>query len=367
MRSQNGVIGNNFLNRYNNFQKENVPFQNNNLLSTNPRFQNSMNNNGSLQMQQIMRMKQMQQIKKEEMMKNLGNIMEDKEKIRESVIRPYKENKQSSEIIIAQAKLLESDFTPKLQEWWLGRTNQPYKNILKNLKEEDYKKKYERKEDLVIHRVSSEDKIGLLNDYEEMKKNVEDHNKELKKIYAPSKEMEYKKNFKYIYKYKDRVKHNPKDFNDMKNDQIEFHKKEQQRMERNRNNIDDTIESCIASGIFDTEKNNKGKRKKDKRIRVNEDVNKNICDKTSSEDDIDNELKAELGDDYDDIMRQVEKELKNERKSLQMEKASQMQTQKKIKIRRIERENRSEINESKNISAEVDSTLRDKYKNRQKK
>ena len=51
------------------------------------------------------------------------------------------------------------EFVPEtIKDMWAKRTNQPYKNILKN---QDYSKKFEKKEDLIVHKIPNNNKSHL--------------------------------------------------------------------------------------------------------------------------------------------------------------------------------------------------------------
>jgi hypothetical protein len=97
---------NRLLNSYQNYQQSNNiqnRFQNNPLLNNNQMFQNNMNYNNSQQSQQmqsmymanIQRQKELQKIKHIEKLNELENKV-DKNKIRESVIKPVKLEKKNN-------------------------------------------------------------------------------------------------------------------------------------------------------------------------------------------------------------------------------------------------------------------------------
>lgn len=161
---------NNLLRMHQHFQQNNIPFQQNQLMVNNPNFTANMNNR---MFQQRLYMERMQQIhkarrgeniqfKEEELYKYLINpIQVDKAK-REEIKREFddlkmgyiieydkktKNDKQDDSLrkklskgyIISKKDLEKKAIgNKKLREWWGGRTNQPYKNILKK---ENYEKK----------------------------------------------------------------------------------------------------------------------------------------------------------------------------------------------------------------------------------
>ncbi len=291
---------NNFQNqllwKYQQYKQNNIPFQDNALLQNNPIFQNNMNYNNSeqikqmqmMQMAQMQRIKELQKIKRIEKMNELENNL-DKEKVRESIIRPLKINKKDNmDDIIKNAKEkwginikkglnknknpyqdISNQITDQLQnkvkEFHKKRTNLPYKNIIKD--EKHYKKfvenpligkinkttKKKREKELIVHRVTDADKEGVDEEFDKLQGEIEKHDGELKVIYSSSKEAEHKKKFEYNHKYKYRIKYDPSDHEKMKKDKISILKKEQHKMEKNKKKIDDVIQFLVDDGIFDNE------------------------------------------------------------------------------------------------------------------
>ena len=258
---------NNLLNGYNNYQKNNVPFQNNNLLRNNPMFQNSMNYNNSTQMKAMQEMQEkmanlrkLQQIKQNERLNELEKII-DKEKIRETIIKPLKvkEEKIDKNELNNMIVLKNKEFVPERENYWRARTNQPYKNILKN---EDYSLFFQKKnndlkkEELIVHKVTDADKLEerLLKEFVELSETIEKHDHELKAIYSLSEKMNHKKKFYYIHVNKyEKIKYDPADFNDMKHDKIELYKKEQEKIDKGKKKIDDIIEDLVYKGMLTQE------------------------------------------------------------------------------------------------------------------
>ena len=274
-------IRNQLLWKYQNSQ-QNVPFQNNSLLQQNPMFRDNMNYNNSqqLQMMQMMQVKQMQRIKELQKIKQIERLNElenslDKEKIRESVIKPLKiEKKNNMDDIIKNAKEkwgfdiskkksnknpyndINDQFQNKLETQkntlQKQRTNLPYKNIIKNIKKNDqhYEKHYKKfvdkplkgkvgtkeikkaQKQLLVHKVTDADKEGVEEEFDDLKQNLETHDDELKVIYSTSKEVEHKKKFEYNHKSKYRIKYNPDDHEDMKKDKINILKREQKKWKK---------------------------------------------------------------------------------------------------------------------------------------
>ena len=93
-------------------------------------------------------------------------------------------------------------FQYKLNEYWLKRTNEPYKNIIKD---KQYYEKFLQKEklqlidpnELIIHKTGESDKKGFDDECEKYTKGIELHNNEIKTIYSMTNELEHKKKFEY--------------------------------------------------------------------------------------------------------------------------------------------------------------------------
>jgi len=255
------------LNGYNNFQKNNIPFQNNDLLRNNPMFQNSMNYNNSTQIKAMQEMQEkmanlrkLQQIKQNVRLNELEKII-DKDKIRETIIKPLKVKEEKIDknelhnMIITKNK----EFVPEREDFWRARTNQPYKNILKN---EDYSLFFQKKnndlkkEELIVHKVTDADKLEerLMKEFIELSDAIEKHDHELKAIYSLSEKMNHKKKFYYVHVNKyEKIKYDPADFNDMKKDKVELYKKEQEKIDRGKKKIDDIIEDLVYKGMLTQE------------------------------------------------------------------------------------------------------------------
>jgi len=303
-QQQNGL-----LNSYRNYQQRNNPFQNNILLQNNASFKNNLNHNKSQQMQQLQmmhnsRMRQYQEIQKIKQIEKLNNLNKKykQEDIIKAVIRPNETTiKVNDPELMARIKLqkkvdIDKYLTEKVKEnknnlgkFWNQRTNQPYKNIIKDSKYIDkfINRKKINEEELIVHKITDADKEGVDDEFIQLQGTLEKHNNELKVIYSSSKEAEHKKKFEYNHKYKYRVKYNPSDHNVLKNEKyykrqqkkeisnkekvnniVNYYKQEQQKMEGNNNEI---VDSLIDNGIFNKDEleqycdNNTNISKEDKR------------------------------------------------------------------------------------------------------
>lgn len=325
--NQRNLQHNNLLSGYHNFQQNNIPFKNNNLLFNAPQFHKSQTND---MYQHMNRLKQAHELKRLEKINDIERVI-DKSVIHDSVIKPMKEIKEDRNLLMQKYNNLQNNFIPELERNWRNRTNQPYKNVLKD---DDYKKMnlvkkttFVTEKDLIVHTITDADKIGLMKDLAELNSLLEKHNGELKVLYSLSNESKNKKIFEYNHKEKYRVKYNPKDYTDLKSDKIEFIKNEQMKLEKDKKRMEDIIESLLSKGLLSGDN-------------IPE---TDTTDESVDIDTLEKELKAELGDDY----YKLEKEA-------------------------IEQLQSSNSNQSKNPTITtpkigvVTDNVRDKYKNRQK-
>ena len=231
MMNQQFGGNNRLLNGYNqNFNNRNL--SNNVLLQNNPMM--NMDQANQLQMMQSIQMqqaKEMQQVRHINKMNEINNKY-DKNKIRDAVIQPISITKKKEDKIKLENEWRNAErnyfdksrenYGTEVQEYWNKRTNQPYKNIIKN--DDVMKKQYKSKDDLIVHRVTREDKKGVDESYKKLEENLEKHDDELKTIYSISKKNEHKKKFEYNHVYKYRVQYDPKDHDNLKQDRIKYYK-----------------------------------------------------------------------------------------------------------------------------------------------
>ncbi|AYV78728.1 MAG: hypothetical protein Edafosvirus28_1 [Edafosvirus sp.] len=302
---------NKLLNGFQNTQS-NINNKNNNMLFKNNPLMNYNQNDSSQQLKKLHMMKmyhQMDKIKKLQKIKQMEKINEldkiyDNDKIKESVMpsRKIEKGLGDDEEINKEYIEIKSKYIPdknkntELKKLWQSRNNQPYKNIIQR----DNTKEIKTEEDLIVYKVADKDKIRDDKEYDEMHKNIKKYNNELKIIYSSSKEAEYKKKFEYNKVYTERLKSDSADFNDMKQDDIEYYKNEQKKIEKNKVKVDEILDSLVSNGI------------------LNEEEIKNMTENHSDEiniDKIENKLKEELGEEFDIIKSEAEKEIENEEKS----------------------------------------------------
>jgi len=143
---------------------------------------------------------------KQEQMRKINKISDlniPKEKITEYVINPIKIEKSNREEINKLTNDEKNTLSKKYieEQLWKNRTNAPYKIILKN---EDWKKQFNKQDDLIVYKITNDDKNNkyLESEYNKLQNMLNDHNGELKVLYSVSNESEHKKKFKFVKKYK---------------------------------------------------------------------------------------------------------------------------------------------------------------------
>ena len=181
--------------------------------------------------------------------KKFNNIdqMYNKDDLKNLILQPQKIEKSNINIQ-ALTENKKNQYDKDLNESILKRTNQPYKGIIKNF---DFNKKIQEQKDLIVHKVSIEDKDEKIFDQKmgnfKQTINIQDNN--IKNIYSIDKKTEHKKEFDYQHKYKYRSKIETND-DDLRVDRIEFYKKEQNKLEDNKKKIDDILLNLIDLGIL---------------------------------------------------------------------------------------------------------------------
>lgn len=369
-QSNMNFINNNLIAGYQKFQKDNIPFQNNPLLNNNPHF-NNMINNQQMQMMNVynhmMKYKQAQEMKKLQKTNDVTTVF-DKQIVHESVIRPLKIERSDPGKIKILYDDRQSQWENEKRTAWAQRTNQPYKNIIKDQSYNKFigKQKID-KDELIVHRVTDSDKIGLNEEFEDLVRILEKHNNDLKVIYSTNKELEYKKKFEYNHREKYRILYDPKDYKDLKKDQLEYFKKEQRKLEKDKKSIDDIIESLMSKGYLN-ENDIKNIENEDKLVENDDNIS-----------DLEKQLRKELGDEYNKLEQKAIKQLNEENNNKKYKNKNNndditshdIKPSKKItiKTRTINNDDNTVNKENhlhKNISSNIDE-LKLKYLNRQKK
>lgn len=138
------------------------------------------------------------------------------------------------------------------EEFWKGRTNQPYKTILP---EKEFKKEFKTQEDLIVYKTNPDDKnkAKLEANLKTFSNDMSQHKQELKAKYTADKKQEFTKEFEYNSVEKYSIKYDQENFKDMKVNVIDYYKKEQQELEKDKQNVDSIIESMVANDNLDKE------------------------------------------------------------------------------------------------------------------
>jgi len=366
---------NNLLNKFNSY-KNNTPFQNNPLLNNNPNF---VNNSRDSSFYNKINIAKLEQIKRA---KNIDEMGIDKKQITDLVICPIVVNKtKKAELDEAYNEII-PQFIQKgnkfLEEIYKNRTNVPYKNIIKkDLFNKNFKKYYKDdifnvnvrdKKELLVHKITDADSDSLLleAEFELLSQIIEKHNDELKVIYSSSKKNKYKKEFEYVQNYRYRLEYNPKNSEELK----DFYKKEQKKINKEKKMIDDVLNLMIENDQLSQEELNK----------LNDELKSKKLSKSLS---LEDELRKELGDDYEDIINnidinniddidinkvsnKIDKTNKSERKSfIKISSETEqidLKPKKKITVK-TEKNTTEELEKQK--TGTISEDIRNKYKNRQ--
>ena len=295
----NRNMNNNLVNKFQSY-KNNTPFNNNVLLNNNPVF---ITNSKDSSFYNKINMAKLEQIKRA---KNIDDMGIDKKQMTDLVICPIVVNKTKKiELDEAYNEIVphyNKNSNKFLEDIWNSRTNQPYKNIIKkDLFNKDFKKYYKEnifntiikdKKDLLIHKITDTDSDTILleSEFELLSGIIEKHNDELKIIYSSSKKNKYKKEFEYVQNYRYRLEYNPTNSEELK----DFYKKEKKKINKEKKMIDDVISTLIENDQLTNDEIEK----------LNKELNN--TKKTSKIDNVEDELRKELGDDFDEIIESID-------------------------------------------------------------
>lgn len=274
---------NNLLNRWNNYSNTSGnQYRQNNLINGNVHLNKERMQNMNEQMNKI---KDLYRIKQMEKFSDLDRYV-DKNNLTQSVIKPIKIVKLAPEKVKNDYSIIQQQFAPLnnkvVDEYWKNRTNQPYKGIIKT---DDYKKislHGAKKEDLIVHKVTDADKLGLVEEFNELRELLEKHDGELTIIYSSSKKAEHLSKFKYNNAAKFKIKYDPADFSKLKKDRIKQYQREQKKLEGDKRKIQDLINAAVKAGTLTEQE-----------IKELKEESENEPDDMKE---IDEELKKELGD-----------------------------------------------------------------------
>lgn len=238
---QGNINNNNLINGYNNrVNRYNNVFSGNRMMNNNPTLNYNIQNPIFQQRLQMLKMQRMNKIK------STSDLNVDSKELANYVICPMKIEKVNNEEVVQKFDQMKSSFNTTREELWKQRTNNPYKNIIKNA---DYNKNFRSSKDLIIHKVTDKDcdSEKFEREFDELKSKLHKDNKELKEvIFSASKEASHKANYEFITKYKYRVKFKPKDFSDLK----EAYNNERSSLEKTGTMITEVLDKYMDSDHF---------------------------------------------------------------------------------------------------------------------
>jgi hypothetical protein len=355
---------NNLTQRYQSYANQPINYMNNQMFTNNPAYASNIYDQNFYQQMMMQREEQMRKIR------NINDLGLTKEQITEYVIAPIRVEKgDSSELtrsIDEEREQLTKGFIEK--NWWSQRTNAPYKNILKDL---DWKKDFKTQDDLIVHKYTDLDKVGLMDDYKALVSLIEKHNGQLKVIFSLSKENEHKKAFKFVQKYQYRLKYNPKDYNDLK----DYYKNAQKKFDRDQRKLDDVINKLMDEEIKIDDEDLKRieseflKPSKTKKSKTREKDREKEIDRQLQEliDEYGEEILKELEEDSDDEKREKEKDKKSKRTKPEPRKQtkhdSDDETQNKQEKIRIKRPTKTTKSDSDSDESDNDTSTRESQNN----
>lgn len=302
-------MSNRLHNRFQSHMTTPVGYMNNNLLNNNPAYSSMMLNPDYHRQMMIMKEQRRKQIR------NVGDLNMTREQIVEYVICPIKVEKSDKTEIERLNDDLNSQQTKEFLErnYWNNRTNLPYKNVIK---EEDYwKRDFRKQKDLIVHKVTDMDKLGLMDEYYELLDILERHDSDLKVIYSASKKTEHKRKFKYVQKLKYRMKYDPKDYKDL----TDYYKKQQHKHNKriqqydniiemiteNENMTDKELKAIEAEFLYD---NDTKKKRDNRRAKTKKDQKHKLKEKDRKLEQEIAELVEEHGEDVLDILDELDDE-----------------------------------------------------------
>lgn len=355
---------NNLLNNYKKHISNNVPYNDNPILGNSKIYQDNVRNTNFFN--------KINTNKQEKIEKLKSDLVSGKynDKLSEYIICPIKIEKSSSNNIENIVNELEKTYLKKItdvslrqtrnnkisddneepskywkenipdtvKDMWKSRSNSVYKSILKL---DNQNKEYKSAKDLIVYRFSQLDKSvdKLTEQYNELTKLIEMHNNELKIIYSASKKNEFYREFEYNNKIKNRIKYDPKNYEDFK----DFYKRAQKKLDKQYKRIDDMVNMLLLTNDLTSEEI-------DEINKIKNETDNEIIDNTDHlEDIIDIEIEKEL-----EIQEQLQE---NENKK----------TKKKIEITTIKDVKKKKIEiTSVNINKDKINII-ENYNNRKKK
>lgn len=329
--------------RFQNYQVQPIPYMNNQMLNNNPIFSSNIHDQSFYQRMMLQKDEYMRKIK------NISDLNLTKEQITEYVIAPIKveksDNNEIKKLIHDEEQILTQKFIE--DNWWSQRTNAPYKNILKDI---DWTRDFKTQNDLVVHKYGDLDKVGLMKEYEELAKIIENHNGKLKVIFSASKKSEHKKAFKFVQKYRGKLKYNPKDYNELKDN----FDKEQKKFDREQKRIDNILSRIMDDDIEDKEIKQLESEFLKKSSKVNKKSKSKIKDREIELDRQIQKLVDELGN---EILKELEQDITDSDESLEDENNSSSSKSSKSSKNSDKKYNNKKDNKTKLKNADIDNSV----------
>lgn len=162
-----------------------------------------------------------------------------KNKLYEQILKDREKNKEKK-IGTVNVNELKNKYNNDINKYWENRTNEPYKNIIKD---QDYKKKIINTSDLIVHKVTPQDKIGVDNDFVKLQHEIDEQNNYIKNFYSVSKKQEHQNLFEYNHKYKFRPTAIPNSSEELKNSGNEYYQMENKNIELEKKRANDLLQS----------------------------------------------------------------------------------------------------------------------------
>lgn len=263
---QNGYMNNRLTSEYNRVVNNNVPYSNVQMLMNNPNFVANIRNSDFYTRMNLEKQEYMKKIK------NVKDLGISEEQLTNYVICPIKlekddpselakkySDKSGGYITFGSDKFKtnkkgyittnsQNNIPEFIRQLWEKRDNNPYKAILKKELDNNKKKKFNKREDLVVEKITKLDKelIKVMKDYEDMIELIEELDGELRIKYSKKHENKYKEKFDHINKVKYSIKYDPKDYNQLK----QFYKQQQKKIKKANKRVDEMIEVLLASETF---------------------------------------------------------------------------------------------------------------------
>lgn len=151
-----------------------------------------------------------------------------------------KDKVKEKKIGVVNVDELKNKYNNDISNYWKNRTNEPYKNIIKN---QDYTKKITNTSDLIVHKVTPLDKIGVDVDFAKLQNEMDKQDDYIKNIYSISKKQEHMNSFEYNHKYKFRPSVIPNSSEELKNNGNEFYATEKLNIENEKKRASDLLQS----------------------------------------------------------------------------------------------------------------------------